>query len=154
MLANINHYDYNKMVHLISAQKWFNSILGQPPSAYVMYKFYEYPDHDTPISQPTTSPDFDNIQHYEVIMGSSLHSYLKEDVCVSMCLCGYVSVCLSVCLFRSLVYYMCSVHVYVSVLVSCYTVSCTCTCICSLLPTLVRNNHHSHELTTSQIIHI
>ena len=127
-----------------------------------MYKFYEYPDHDTPISQPTTSPDFDNIQHYEVIMGSSLHSYLKEDVClcVDMCVCLCVcvdmclSVCLSVCLFRSLVYYMCSVHVYVSVLVSCYTVSCTCTCICSLLPTLVRNNHHSHELTTSQIIHI
>ena len=91
-----------------------------------MYKFYEYPDHDTPISQPTTSPDFDNIQHYEVIMGSSLHSYLKEDVClcVDMCVCLCVcvdmclSVCLSVCLGHScitcVVYmsmYLCLFHV-------------------------------------------
>ena len=57
---------------------------GQPPSPYVMYKFYTYPDHDMPILSPTISPEFNDTHHFGVTRGSPLEQYLSNNVSCSI----------------------------------------------------------------------
>ena len=53
---------------------------GHSPSPYVMYKFYTFPDHDTPILPHSTDPTFNNSKLFPVSMDTHLDSYLKKEV--------------------------------------------------------------------------
>ena len=59
-------------------------IAGGSPSFYVMYKFYTFPDHDTPIVAHSPSPVFDDQQLYPLSMDQRLDDYLKTEVCAKL----------------------------------------------------------------------
>ena len=52
---------------------------GTVPSPYVMYKFFEYPDHDTEIVPSSTDPSWDDVKKYPVTMDRPLDRYLKTE---------------------------------------------------------------------------
>ncbi|KAL0968596.1 hypothetical protein UPYG_G00268990 [Umbra pygmaea] len=46
------------------------------PSAYVVYQFYDFPDHDTRIVADCSEPQFEDRVSFPVAMEAELHSYL------------------------------------------------------------------------------
>ena len=65
---------------MITSVPHIHCIVGDSPSCYVMYKFYTFPDHDTPIIAHSSSPVFDNQQTYPLSMDQHLDVYLKTEV--------------------------------------------------------------------------
>ena len=53
---------------------------GQSPSAYVIYQFYTFPDHDTAIVPHSTDPLFSDDKLFPVSMDAHLDNYLKKQV--------------------------------------------------------------------------
>ncbi|KAI5100549.1 protein fantom [Silurus meridionalis] len=49
------------------------------PSPYVIYKFYDFPDHDTPIVPSTNEPQFEDHMIFPLTMNSDLDAYLKAE---------------------------------------------------------------------------
>ncbi|KAK3526047.1 hypothetical protein QTP70_012811 [Hemibagrus guttatus] len=49
------------------------------PSPYVIYKFHDFLDHDTPILSSTTEPQFDDHMTFPLTMNSDLDAYLKAE---------------------------------------------------------------------------
>ena len=49
------------------------------PSPYVMYKFFEYPDHDTDIIPSSSDPSWDDAKKFPVTMDRPLDRYLKTE---------------------------------------------------------------------------
>ncbi|KAL1247936.1 hypothetical protein QQF64_023312 [Cirrhinus molitorella] len=52
------------------------------PSPYVIYKLYNFPDHDTPIISSTNEPQFEDHMVFPVAMNSDLDAFLKSEVLV------------------------------------------------------------------------
>ena len=52
---------------------------GTVPSPYVMYRFYEYPDHDTDIVSSSTEPGWNDEKKFPVTMDRALDAYLKKE---------------------------------------------------------------------------
>ena len=50
------------------------------PSAYAVYKFFDFADHDTAIVQQSDSPEFNDSHLYPVLMNSELDEYLRSQV--------------------------------------------------------------------------
>uniref|UniRef100_A0A8C7Q9H2 C2 domain-containing protein n=1 Tax=Oncorhynchus mykiss TaxID=8022 RepID=A0A8C7Q9H2_ONCMY len=50
---------------------------AQPPSPYVVYQFYDFPDHDTCIVGDCSEPQFEDNMSFPVAMEAELDSYLK-----------------------------------------------------------------------------
>ena len=69
---------------LISHQKpHFYSVsyvTARVPSAYVMYKFYTFPDHDSAIVPASSSPVFSDVKHFPVSMDCHLDEHLSNEV--------------------------------------------------------------------------
>ncbi|XP_066290369.1 protein fantom-like isoform X4 [Branchiostoma lanceolatum] len=51
---------------------------GVQPSPYVVYKFFDFPDHDTDIIMSSSSPQFNDHKTYPVPMDMQLDTYLKS----------------------------------------------------------------------------
>ncbi|XP_019629312.1 PREDICTED: protein fantom-like [Branchiostoma belcheri] len=51
---------------------------GVQPSPYVVYKFFDFPDHDTDIVMSSSSPQFNDHKTYPVPMDMQLDTYLKS----------------------------------------------------------------------------
>jgi protein fantom len=49
------------------------------PSAYCVYKFYDYNDHDTQIIASSNYPEFDDHKSFTVLMDIDLDNYLKKE---------------------------------------------------------------------------
>lgn len=49
------------------------------PSPYVIYKLYDFPDHDTPIIPSTNEPQFADHMTFPMTMNSELDAYLKAE---------------------------------------------------------------------------
>ncbi|XP_027029023.2 protein fantom isoform X1 [Tachysurus fulvidraco] len=49
------------------------------PSPYIIYKFHNFPDHDTPILSSTSEPQFDDHMTFPLTMNSELDAYLKTE---------------------------------------------------------------------------
>ena len=58
---------------------FFND-LDMQPNLYCVYKFFDFPDHDTKISQSSNSPHFDDNKTYPVGMTADFDKYLKSQV--------------------------------------------------------------------------
>ena len=52
---------------------------GIVPSPYVMYKFFEYPDHDTDTIPSSPNPKWNDVKKYPVTMDRTLDKYLKTE---------------------------------------------------------------------------
>lgn len=52
------------------------------PSPYVIYKLYDFPDHDTPIISSTNEPQFEDHTVFPVAMNSQLDTFLKSEALV------------------------------------------------------------------------
>ncbi|XP_067292112.1 protein fantom isoform X2 [Pseudorasbora parva] len=52
------------------------------PSPYVIYKLYDFPDHDTPIISSTNEPQFEDHTVYPVAMNSDLDAFLRSEALV------------------------------------------------------------------------
>jgi len=50
------------------------------PNLYCVYKFFDFPDHDTKISHSSNSPHFDDNKTYPVGMTADFDKYLKSQV--------------------------------------------------------------------------
>uniref|UniRef100_A0A8C7FBF4 RPGRIP1 like n=1 Tax=Oncorhynchus kisutch TaxID=8019 RepID=A0A8C7FBF4_ONCKI len=50
---------------------------AHPPSPYVVYQFYDFPDHDTCIVGDCSQPQFEDNMSFPVAMEAELDSYLK-----------------------------------------------------------------------------
>ncbi|KAK6319912.1 hypothetical protein J4Q44_G00090190 [Coregonus suidteri] len=50
---------------------------AHPPSPYVVYQFYDFPDHDTCIMGDCSEPQFEDHMSFPVAMEAELDSYLK-----------------------------------------------------------------------------
>ncbi|CAB1322836.1 unnamed protein product [Coregonus sp. 'balchen'] len=50
---------------------------GNPPNPYVVYQFYDFPDHDTCIVADCSEPQFEDHMSFPVAMEAELDSYLK-----------------------------------------------------------------------------
>lgn len=48
------------------------------PSPYCIYKFFDFPDHDTAIITNSNSPVFNDLKVFPVVMAADLDSYLKS----------------------------------------------------------------------------
>ena len=55
-------------------------LAGQSPSAYVIYQFYTFPDHDTSIIPHSSDPHFSDDKLFSVSMDAHLDNYLKKQV--------------------------------------------------------------------------
>ena len=75
-----------KLIHIL-----FFFRAGQSPSAYVMYQFYAFPDHDTPIVPYSTEPHFSDDRVFPVSMDTHLDGYLKKQVYMTTYTHGYTS---------------------------------------------------------------
>nr|QKE59388.1 X-linked retinitis pigmentosa GTPase regulator-interacting protein 1 [Alligator sinensis] len=53
--------------------------LGALPSPYAMYRFFTFPDHDTPIVPASHSPHFSDLQPFPVRPTPELHRYLRHE---------------------------------------------------------------------------
>ncbi|XP_062847506.1 protein fantom isoform X2 [Trichomycterus rosablanca] len=49
------------------------------PSSYVIYKLYDFPDHDTPIIPSTSEPHFEDHKTFPITMNADTDSYLKVE---------------------------------------------------------------------------
>lgn len=49
------------------------------PSPYVIYKLYDFPDHDTPIIPSTNEPQFEDHMTFLMTTNSELDAYLKAE---------------------------------------------------------------------------
>lgn len=52
------------------------------PSPYVIYKLYDFPDHDTPIISSTNEPQFEDHTVFPVTMNSDLDAFLRSEALV------------------------------------------------------------------------
>ncbi|XP_077067586.1 protein fantom isoform X2 [Siphateles boraxobius] len=52
------------------------------PSPYVIYKLYDFPDHDTPIISSTNEPQFEDHTVFPVAMNSDLDAFLRSEALV------------------------------------------------------------------------
>uniref|UniRef100_A0A8C4SRI3 RPGRIP1 like n=1 Tax=Erpetoichthys calabaricus TaxID=27687 RepID=A0A8C4SRI3_ERPCA len=69
----------NKLHITVSCCNNLISQLGQKqPSPYVVYKFFDFLDHDTPIVPNSNSPQFDDHMSFSVLMNADLDIYLKS----------------------------------------------------------------------------
>ncbi|MBN3294720.1 FTM protein, partial [Polypterus senegalus] len=69
----------NKLHITVSYCNNLISQLGQKqPSPYVVYKFFDFLDHDTPIVPNSNSPQFDDHMSFSVLMNADLDIYLKS----------------------------------------------------------------------------
>lgn len=50
------------------------------PSPFCVYKFFDFPDHDTAIVTSSNSPCFDDHKTFPVAMTSDLDKYLRAQV--------------------------------------------------------------------------
>ena len=53
--------------------------LNCQPSPYVVYKLYDFPDHDTPIITSSNNAYFDNCKAFPLEMNSDLDRYLRTE---------------------------------------------------------------------------
>ncbi|KAF3852948.1 hypothetical protein F7725_013636 [Dissostichus mawsoni] len=51
---------------------------SSPPSPYVVYKFYEFPDHPTATAPPAGAPAWRDRRLFPVLMDAELHRYLQS----------------------------------------------------------------------------
>ncbi|XP_066525116.1 protein fantom isoform X2 [Hoplias malabaricus] len=49
------------------------------PSPYVIYKLYDFPDHDTPIIPSTNEPQFEDYMTFPIMMNADLDVYLRAE---------------------------------------------------------------------------
>ncbi|XP_036431859.1 protein fantom isoform X3 [Colossoma macropomum] len=49
------------------------------PSPYVIYKLYDFPDHDTPIITSTSEPQFEDHMTFPIMMNADLDVYLRAE---------------------------------------------------------------------------
>ncbi|XP_051546298.1 protein fantom [Myxocyprinus asiaticus] len=52
------------------------------PSPYIIYKLYDFPDHDTPIISSTNDPQFEDHMVFPLAMNSELDAFLRSEVLV------------------------------------------------------------------------
>lgn len=52
------------------------------PSPYVIYKLYDFPDHDTPIISSTNEPQFEDHTVFPLAMNSDLDAFLRSEALV------------------------------------------------------------------------
>ena len=77
---NLNTEFVNELVIRVqSCEKLVPRREGMVPSPYVMYKFFEYPDHDTEIVPSSSDPSWDDVKKYPVNMDRPLDRYLKTE---------------------------------------------------------------------------
>jgi len=65
-------------VHCAVAQICFVSDVQ--PSPFCVYKFFDFPDHDTSIVTSSNAPHFDDCKTFPVAMTSDLDKYLRAQV--------------------------------------------------------------------------
>ncbi|XP_043327195.1 X-linked retinitis pigmentosa GTPase regulator-interacting protein 1 isoform X3 [Cervus canadensis] len=53
--------------------------LGAQPSPYVMYRFFTFSDHDTPIIPASNNPYFRDLARFPVLVSSDLDQYLRRE---------------------------------------------------------------------------
>ena len=53
-------------------------IIDVQPCPYCVYKFFDFPDHDTAIISNSNSPEFNDLQTFPVTMAADLDTYLKS----------------------------------------------------------------------------
>ena len=70
-----------------------------------MYKFYNYPDHDTPTLSSTLSPEFNDVRSYQVIRGTPLQQYLLHNVSTDNCII-IIIIAIALSLFQELEVYV------------------------------------------------
>ena len=56
------------------------SSVGVQPNPYVVYRFFDFNDHDTTIVTSSNSPEFNDANTYAVVMNAELDHYLKSEV--------------------------------------------------------------------------
>ena len=53
---------------------------GIQPSPYVVYRFFDFADHDTDIVQNSNTPEFNDAKTFPVPMTTDLDTYLRAAV--------------------------------------------------------------------------
>ncbi|XP_033626403.1 protein fantom-like isoform X2 [Asterias rubens] len=53
---------------------------GVQPNPYVVYRFFDFNDHDTTIVTSSNSPEFNDANTYAVVMNAELDHYLKSEL--------------------------------------------------------------------------
>ncbi|KAI2648101.1 Protein fantom [Labeo rohita] len=56
--------------------------LHTQPSPYVIYKLYDFPDHDTPVISSTNEPQFEDHMIFPVAMNSDFDAFLRSEALV------------------------------------------------------------------------
>ncbi|XP_056101710.1 protein fantom [Rhinichthys klamathensis goyatoka] len=81
--SSLIHGDLNELnvtVHLCCNLK--SRAPHTQPSPYVIYKLYDFPDHDTPIISSTNEPQFEDHTVFPVAMNSDLDAFLRSEALV------------------------------------------------------------------------
>ena len=81
-LTNIHFIDESMAVHFYIIYPIH--IVGIQPSPYIVYKFFDFSDHDTTILPNSNDPQFNDHKTFPVPMTADLDKYLKTYVSVSV----------------------------------------------------------------------
>ncbi|CAD5117963.1 DgyrCDS6705 [Dimorphilus gyrociliatus] len=65
-------------VKIKHGSKIFARCEGVQPSSFVVYKFFDFPDHDTSIVTASNDPQFNDNKSYPITMTSDMDSYLRK----------------------------------------------------------------------------
>lgn len=68
-------------------------VVDVQPSPYCVYKFFDFPDHDTSIINSSNSPEFNDLHTFPVTMAADLDGYLKSselEVGNNQCAIGFI----------------------------------------------------------------
>ncbi|XP_062502017.1 protein fantom-like isoform X2 [Corticium candelabrum] len=75
--------DYNELnIQIVNCISLNSNRENCVPSAYAVYKFFDFADHDTAIVQQSDSPEFNDSHLYPVLMNSELDEYLRSQALV------------------------------------------------------------------------
>ncbi|KAM6973328.1 LOW QUALITY PROTEIN: protein fantom [Aplochiton taeniatus] len=70
---------YNELSVMLRSCSDLPPAHSQPPSAYAVYKFLDFPDHDTRIVPDACHPRFEDQRSFPVAMDADLDRYLKAE---------------------------------------------------------------------------
>lgn len=71
---------YNELIITIHGCKGLKHSPSHNPNSYAMYKFYTFPDSDTPIVCNCRDPVFEDTQCFPLSVDQTLDAYLRREV--------------------------------------------------------------------------
>lgn len=86
IVRNLDYVNFTISFSSCILAQLFFFVSDVQPSPFCVYKFFDFPDHDTAIVTSSNAPYFDDCKSFPVAMTSELDKYLRAQVGHIFCL--------------------------------------------------------------------